>query len=338
MDLNGRPVRCFIAVAEDGSFSRAARRMHMSQPALSAQIRAFERQLGFDVFRRNSRHVDLTPEGRQFLAAARRFVAETSIFNQAARDIRINEIRIGAAVETALIPERTSLIERFIEKYPLLQLQILDGNQLTHWSSLLKRDLDLAIIIEATKASSLEDGTSANFERMVLCQRRIQMVVPSNSPLAMQPAITLANLKEVHIVLPHMLGDRVDTSELAGILNAAGVQLIRPPEGNSFAIEQFAAKHRVCAISLGWINTSAINRNESVYRSVSELDFSTALTLVRARAEHRPGARQFWNSAALQCNSVGGPTNIGERVFAAHDYVNIGGTLPLRVRNVAAHG
>ena len=95
MDLDATPFRYFLTVAEERSFTRAAQLLHVSQPALSAQIREFERRLGFALFQRTSRRVELTAEGRLFLGNARRMVAEASWANQAAREIRDNELRIG---------------------------------------------------------------------------------------------------------------------------------------------------------------------------------------------------------------------------------------------------
>ena len=67
MDLDGSPFRAFLAVAKHQSFTRAAAEMNFSQPALSAVIRELERRLGFALFRRTSRHVELTREGRDYL-------------------------------------------------------------------------------------------------------------------------------------------------------------------------------------------------------------------------------------------------------------------------------
>ncbi len=108
--MNARPLRAFVAVAELGSFRRAADQVGISQPALSAQIREMERQFGFDLFARTSRHVTLTGEGRLFLARARGLVLETEWMNPAARAIRSDELRIGAAHHSAQIAERQMVI------------------------------------------------------------------------------------------------------------------------------------------------------------------------------------------------------------------------------------
>lgn len=70
-----RLLRAFVAVAEERSFTRAAARLHVAQQAVSAQIRQLERELGVELLRRTTRHVEPTAAGEVFLADARAALA-----------------------------------------------------------------------------------------------------------------------------------------------------------------------------------------------------------------------------------------------------------------------
>ncbi|MCP2288707.1 LysR family transcriptional regulator [Nocardia amikacinitolerans] len=74
MDVDLRDLRYLIAVAEEANFTRAAARVFVSQPALSKQIRALERRLGFELFERTPRGVTLTAQGAELLPTAREMV------------------------------------------------------------------------------------------------------------------------------------------------------------------------------------------------------------------------------------------------------------------------
>ena len=77
MHIELRHLRYFLAVAEELNFSRAAERLHIAQPALSAQIRALESQVGCELFTRTTRKVELTPNGEMLLEDARDIVGRS---------------------------------------------------------------------------------------------------------------------------------------------------------------------------------------------------------------------------------------------------------------------
>ncbi|MGI5212691.1 LysR family transcriptional regulator [Plantactinospora sp. CA-290183] len=92
MDAHLRELRYFVAVAEELHFTRAAERLFVSQPALSKQIRALERRLGFLLFARETRGVRLTPGGEALLPAAREAIAVVTRGLEAARALADRQV------------------------------------------------------------------------------------------------------------------------------------------------------------------------------------------------------------------------------------------------------
>lgn len=304
MDLQARPLRYFLAVARESSFSRAATSLNISQPALSAQIRELERILGFQLFQRSSRNVSLTREGRLFLQDARRMVAQASRLARAAEEIRRSELRIGTAIYTLLIPERVSLLTSFFESYPEVTAHVSNRFQIEQYSDLRTGDLDIALAIGLTNASTswVEESQSeivfpTDLERQVIARREVQILLPEGSPLAGHHDLALEDLAGQKIL---MIGDFHGSGLIDALsipLLDAGVELVVPPEGNAIAVEQFSRISGLPAITLGWFcyteDSSRDNR-----RSVSGLGVSTELTLLRlSGAEHRAQSECFWGYA-----------------------------------------
>lgn len=123
-------IEAFIAVASEGSFTKAAESLDISQPSLSNRIYRLERSLGGNLVDRGSRPVRLTPQGKVFLAYAERAVAILAAAEEAIRDQHGEEaiqLKIGCpfSVATYLMPE---VVDRFSQNYPQAELLIETGN------------------------------------------------------------------------------------------------------------------------------------------------------------------------------------------------------------------
>lgn len=96
-------LKCFVLVAENLSFVRAAETLHISQPAVTKQINALEAELETALFVRSTRHVELTPAGMSFYKDAKEIVAKSQLAVQRLRSkIMTNELRIGLSNPTIL--------------------------------------------------------------------------------------------------------------------------------------------------------------------------------------------------------------------------------------------
>jgi DNA-binding transcriptional LysR family regulator len=117
MDL--RQLRYFVAVAEERHFGRAAQRLHMSQPPLSMQIKALERELGIGLLERTSRRVALTDAGRAFLERAKIILGAVEEAREVARGAEQGlqgrlEVGFISSASLSLLPPSIRLFrERF---------------------------------------------------------------------------------------------------------------------------------------------------------------------------------------------------------------------------------
>lgn len=128
MDLNLRDIRAFIAVAQAGNFTRAAVRLHLSQPALTVQIRRLEETIGAKLFDRNSRSVALTPVGRDLLPVLQKSLGD---MEQVLHDARALSDGSAGTVRLACLPSFAAsllpdLIQDFRRELPHVSFHIRD--------------------------------------------------------------------------------------------------------------------------------------------------------------------------------------------------------------------
>jgi LysR family transcriptional regulator, carnitine catabolism transcriptional activator len=117
-----------VCLAETGSFRRAAERLQLSQPAVSAHIRDLERHFGVSLVHRTTRRVTLTAEGLAFAARARRAFEELEMASQDLRDVAA--VHRGRVVVACIPPMMATLvpavIRRIDQEYPAMDVAILD--------------------------------------------------------------------------------------------------------------------------------------------------------------------------------------------------------------------
>ena len=270
MDLDATPYRIFVTVADQLSFTRASELLNVSQPALSARIREFERRLGFALFSRTSRRVELTVEGRLFLGNARRMVTEALWATQAAREIRDNDLRIGAPLYTMQIPKRRELIDRLLIEHPNIRVRIFDKSHSRNYADLTRREIDLALHVEPSDVSAAEiDAVSEadwpeGVERLHLAEKQIALQIPVEHPWSKVDRVPVEALKSQKIaVINRSLGAPLSVA-LSRSLRDAGAELVRPPEGHPIAVERYGRLTRIPAVTLGWFDASGRMRNRKM--------------------------------------------------------------------------
>jgi len=211
-----RRLRGFVAVAEELHFGRAARRLNMSQPPLSMQIRALEREIGTTLLARTRRRVELTEAGRTLLEAARRLLADAEAAvehtRRAARG-EVGRLRI-AFVTTADYSLLPPLVRRFRLRHPgvALVLRELTGDR--QLDLLAAGELDLGLMIGPAEVRGLASRT--------VLRERLVAALPARHQLARSRRVSARALGAEGLVLfPRPLAPGLH-DQVIGVCRRAG--------------------------------------------------------------------------------------------------------------------
>jgi DNA-binding transcriptional LysR family regulator len=185
----------FVAVAEDRHFTRAAERLHVAQPSVSAQIRQLERTLGSPLFHRGSGGVTLTDAGELLLPLARRALADVSELVDGISELdslRRGRVAIGAtpSLSTTLLP---AALGRFHRRHPGVSLAVTEQGSQRLVDDLASGALDVALAILPLDQPLLISVTLAVEELVV--------VTSTDHPLASRRRVDIADLHEVPLVM-----------------------------------------------------------------------------------------------------------------------------------------
>jgi DNA-binding transcriptional LysR family regulator len=168
-----RQLAHFVAVVEEKTFTRAAARSHLSQSALSASVRALERELDATLFLRTTRRVALTDEGRALLPNARRAL-------EAARDagsaVQGAKGRLGGSlsvggIQTRMTINQAEFLARFHQRHPAVSLRYTTGVSASLIDEVRRGRIDAAFIVLPPRTpSDLEVRRLATLQTMFVCR------------------------------------------------------------------------------------------------------------------------------------------------------------------------
>ncbi|KAA2284252.1 LysR family transcriptional regulator [Arenimonas fontis] len=192
-----KPLRAFCQVARLGSISRAAEALFLSQPAVTLQVQALERELGQPLFERIGRRFSLTREGQVLYELARPLVEGLdgldAEFRNRIKGLQAGELHVAAGTSTILylLPP---LVQAFREQHPEVQL-VLHNVTGQDGLGLLRSDaVDLAVGSMLDVPADLAYEPVQSFDPMLIC--------PPGHPLADKPEIALEDLSPYGLILP----------------------------------------------------------------------------------------------------------------------------------------
>src|ERR1043166_6511374 len=190
-------LRYFVAVADEGSFSRAAAKVRVAQPSLSQQIRKLETEIGQRLFDRLARSVVLTEAGRCFLDYARQILASIGDARRCVDELKdavTGKLAVGAIPPIApyVLPD---LVKKFHKDYPEVTLELVEDVTDGITRRIEAGELDVALASTCQQSPSLRSESLGHEPLLAL--------VPQADPLAKQNLVQLDDLKSQRFLLLH---------------------------------------------------------------------------------------------------------------------------------------
>ncbi len=190
--MNYAQLRAFHVVAEAGSFTRAAERIHVTQPTLSGQVAALEAHYGVKLFERRGRGIELTDLGRGLRDITWRMFGQEAEAEQllaSAQSLTAGLLRVSADAPYQVIP----LLARFSRRHPGIRLSMSFGNSERVLQELLDRRCDIAVLPDIQ--------SDARIHALPFRRDRLVVFVPRDHAWAGRRSLRFAELAGQNLVL-----------------------------------------------------------------------------------------------------------------------------------------
>lgn len=285
-----RHLHYFIAVAEELHFSRAAQRLHISQPPLSQQIRGLEDELGVKLFERTKRQVQLTEAGKVFLERSYLVLAQLEQAIEVTQRIGRGEVGrlaigfVGSATYTVL-PEILSV---FREQFPAVELRLHEQTTAQQIHALHHKQVDVGIV----RSAIIEPGLSIE----CILQESLVLALPESHPLSTQVNVSLCALaSELFILFPAKMGP-IFYEQIMNMCQQAG---FRPKVAQEAVQMQTIIGLVAAGLGIAFVPASLQNFHRSgvIYRPLQEQTPKTGLYLAWRQHDASPVLSAFLSLA-----------------------------------------
>lgn len=186
MELDLRRLRSFLAVAERLHFGRAAQALYITQPALSRQIRQLERDVGAELFERDSRHVTLTPAGEVLAREGARLLAASDALLLRAQRAAASELQIQIGFMLGI--DIDGVIEVFSSRHPEVEVRLKRLRWWNHGQAIADGTVDVGFVRLPVPSEGLRV--------LPLYREAICVSLPGGHPLASRAVVALADLAD----------------------------------------------------------------------------------------------------------------------------------------------
>jgi len=290
-----RHLRYFVAVAEELHFSRAALRLHIGQPPLSAQIQALEREVGAPLLERTKRWVRLTDAGTLFLEDARRILSLAEQAGDTARRAsrgEVGQLRVGFTSSMPFSEILPRVVNRYRQLYPQVDLSLQEMPSMRQFEAIAERILDVGFVRPP------EVAIDRRVDVITLRHDPLVVVVPTTHRLARKELVSFADLNhEPFVMYSRDVGTGLHM-QIQRLCRVAGFEPMVSQEAReaSTIIGLVAAG---CGVSILPESFQCIKMTGVCYRNISDEQATTALMLARRAGETSALVEAFFKLALM---------------------------------------
>ncbi|MEO8004145.1 MAG: LysR family transcriptional regulator [Betaproteobacteria bacterium] len=296
-----RHLRYFAAVAEELHFGRAAKRLHISQPPLSMQIRALEEELGVTLLNRTQRSVSLTQAGNALLAEAKHILARVDqaiLTTRRAGRGEIGELLVGfiSVADYNVLPV---VLREFRRRFPLVNLTLREATTDAQLRDLIAGRIDVGFVLPPVNEPALES--------VAILREPLIAALPEKHPLARKPGkLALEKLKDAPFILfprpyaPGLYDDIVSCCKAAGFSPRVEQEAIQMQT----IVSLVSAELGVALIPASMMH---LRRTGVIYKELRGGSPPMEIHLVWRRGDDLPALRVFIDVATQVAKSAPAP-------------------------------
>lgn len=243
-----KQIECFLVVAKLGNLSRAAEEMFLTQPTLTARLKALEEDVGDQLFTRAREGMKLTEAGSEFLPYAERCVESIENGKQHLKELRegtSGHLKLGALprVSTYILP---TLLGRFTAQHPGVLVSVRTGHSAEILDMVLREEVQLGL------ARHLDHP---NMESIPLYEEDLVLVVSPEHPFASEESVTIADVSRENLILFDRASAAYELTKL--IFRGSGLQEPRTMELDNIEAAKRMVEHR---LGVAFLPQRSINR------------------------------------------------------------------------------
>lgn len=281
-----RHLRYVVAVAEELHFGNAARRLHVSQPPLSQQIKALELELGVRLFERTRRHVELTDAGRAFVAEARATLEHAARTERAAKQAGqgVSGSLVIGFVTSASYSILPPAVRRFRARWPGIEVSLREMIPSAQLVAIERREIDVGLLRPPVDHPGVDVET--------VLDEPLVAALPAGHALAERKSLALRDLaQEPWVLFPRRHGPGL-IEVILDACRAAGFTPSVAHEPNEMqAVLAFVASG--LGVSLVPASLSSFHGSDIVYRRLRGLRDCVALAIASAAGRDSAVVRNF---------------------------------------------